>query len=144
MVERKVPARSTREGHMQSSSESSNQTTQTQYFYEFTTITIGHEAHTHAPASSRHQTPTSTTEHHQHQSSDTVPGMSASNSQPRTQASGRTDYSHSLHLDDHPLSSALRQYRHRQLSRHRYQLQSTSPAASAASAASAALAASAA
>ena len=37
-----------------------------------------------------------------------------------------------------PTSSALRQYRHRQLSRHRYQLQSTSPAASAASAASAA------
>ena len=34
-----------------------------------------------------------------------------------------------------PTSSALRQYRHRQLSRHRYQLQSTSPAASAASAA---------
>ena len=35
-----------------------------------------------------------------------------------------------------PTSSALRQYRHRQLSRHRYQLQSTSPAASAAPAAS--------
>ena len=40
MLERKVPARSTREGHTQSSSESSNQTTQTQYFYEFTTIII--------------------------------------------------------------------------------------------------------
>ena len=100
---------------MQSSSESSNQTTQTQYFYEFTTITIGHEVRTqarasvltHAPASSRHRTPTSTIEHHQHQLSNTVPGMSTSNSQPRIQASGRTDYSHSLHLDNHPLSSAL-------------------------------------